>query len=96
MPRSCVLCWLPLLPCAAPSYCAGSRLQDEIHMIKEKGQTDAMSYREQLAAKANKLKFTPEYLKVEAAQAISDRPKTYFSSKGSDFMQFWDSAFSTS
>ena len=65
-------------------------------MIKEKGQTDAMSYREQLAAKANKLKFTPEYLKVEAAQAISDRPKTYFSSKGSDFMQFWDSAFSTS
>jgi len=60
------------------------RLEDSIHIARQKAQTDALFYKQERIAAANKLKLTPEYLQVEAYRALRNQPKLYFGERLTD------------
>jgi len=66
-----------------------SEIENEIHLLKETGLADAKFYMETQTAKANKLKLTPAYMKLEAMSTIRHNLKTYFTKSGSELLEFW-------
>ena len=54
---------------------------NSMHLDSEKSRADAAYYKALKEAEANKLRFTPEYLKHALIQAISNNSKVYFGDK---------------
>lgn len=55
-----------------------SALEDETHLAREKARADAEHYAQQKAAEANRLRLTPEYLKLMRIQALMQSNLVYF------------------
>lgn len=55
-----------------------AKIEDEMHLAKEKSRTDAESYRIERQALSNKLLFTPEFLELKRYEALSSNQKIYF------------------
>lgn len=55
-----------------------SRIQDEMHLAKERARADAVYYAEERTSAANKLKLTPEYLELMRLLAIANNTKIFF------------------
>lgn len=55
-----------------------SALEDETHLAREKAKADAEHYAQQKAAEANRLRLTPEYLKLMRIQALMQSNLVYF------------------
>lgn len=56
------------------------KIDDEIHLAKEKSRTDADYYKIAKQAEANKALITPEYLDLKRIEAIGSNNKVYFGS----------------
>jgi len=56
------------------------KIDDEIHLAKEKSRTDAEYYKIEKQADANKALITPEYLELKRIEAIGSNNKVYFGS----------------
>jgi len=56
------------------------KIDDEIHLAKEKSRTDAEYYKIAKQAEANKALITPEYLDLKRIEAIGSNNKVYFGS----------------
>jgi len=54
------------------------KIDDEIHLAKEKSRTDAEYYKIEKQADANKALITPEYLELKRIEAIGSNNKVYF------------------
>merc|ERR1719495_158631 len=54
------------------------KIEDDIHLAKEKSKTDAEFYKIQKQAEANRLLFTPEYLELKKYEAAAANRKVYF------------------
>jgi len=54
------------------------KIDDDIHLAKEKSKTDAEFYRVEKEAEANKLLLTKEFLELKRFEAIANNQKVYF------------------
>jgi len=54
------------------------KIDDEIHVAKEKSKTDAESYKIEQQAAANMKLLTPEYLELRRIEAVATNNKVYF------------------
>merc|ERR1719391_1222583 len=54
------------------------KIEDHIHLAKEKSKTDAEFYKIQKQAEANRLLFTQEYLELKKYEAAATNRKVYF------------------
>merc|ERR1712198_156277 len=61
-----------------------AKIEDEMHLAKEKSRTDAEYYRIKREAEANALLLTKEYLDLKKFEALSTNRKVYFGNDGSD------------
>lgn len=55
-----------------------SRIQDEMHLAKERALSDANSYRMKSLAESNAALLTPQYLEMIKYQAVANSTKIYF------------------
>merc|ERR550539_1454661 len=55
-----------------------AKIEDEMHLAKEKSRTDAEYYRIKREAEANSLLFTKEFLELKRYDALSSNRKIYF------------------
>merc|ERR1719414_313546 len=55
-----------------------AKIEDEMHLAKEKSRTDAEYYRIAKQAEANKLLLTPQFLELRRYEAMSANQKVYF------------------
>jgi len=53
-------------------------MQNEIHLAREKAITDAIHYKAQQEAEANRLLLTPSYLELERIKGLAKNTKVYF------------------
>lgn len=58
-----------------------SRIEDEMHLARERAYADAIFYKATREAEANKLQLTPEYLQLEAVRALANNTKVFFGDK---------------
>jgi len=58
-----------------------ARIEDEMHLAKEKSRTDAEYYKIQRQAEANSLLLTKEYVELKKYEALSSNRKIYFGTK---------------
>ena len=55
-----------------------AKIEDEMHLAKEKSRTDAEFYRIKRESEANGLLFTKQYLELKKYEAVSANRKVYF------------------
>lgn len=55
-----------------------SAINNQINLDRVQADADAVFYRSQREAEANKLMFTPEYIRLKLIEAISKNTKLYF------------------
>ena len=55
-----------------------AKIEDEMHLAKEKSRTDAEFYRIKRESEANSLLLTKEYLDLRKYEALSSNRKVYF------------------
>merc|ERR1719210_759687 len=55
-----------------------AKIEDSMHLAKEKSKSDAEYYRVQRVAEANKLLLTPEYIEMKRIESLSNNQKVYF------------------
>ena len=55
-----------------------AKIEDEMHLAKEKSKTDAEFYRIKREAEANALLLSKEYLDLKKLEALSSNRKVYF------------------
>ena len=55
-----------------------AKIEDEMHLAKEKSRTDAEFYRIKRESEANALLLTKEYLDLRKFEALSSNRKVYF------------------
>lgn len=55
-----------------------SQIEDEMHLAREKAQTDAEFYKMQQQAEVNKVLFTREYIELRKYDSLSKNTKVYF------------------
>ena len=55
-----------------------AKIEDEMHLAKERSRTDAEFYRIKRESEANGLLFTKEYLELRKYEALSSNRKVYF------------------
>lgn len=55
-----------------------AKIEDEMHLAKEKSRTDAEFYKIQRQAEANALLFSKEYIEIKKHDALSSNQKIYF------------------
>ena len=55
-----------------------AKIEDEMHLAKEKSRTDAEYYRIKREAESNALLLTKEYLDLKKYEALSTNRKVYF------------------
>merc|ERR1719245_1761599 len=58
-----------------------AKIEDEMHLAKEKSRTDAEFYKIQRQAEANSLLLTKEYVELKKYEALSSNRKIYFGNK---------------
>jgi hypothetical protein len=64
--------------CVRQAYSKIQAIADEMYLSKMKAQANAALYKAKRAAEANKLKFTPEYLRSVKYAVVADAEKTFF------------------
>jgi len=62
------------------------KIQDMIHVDREKAYADANYYRQVKDAEANALLLTPSYLQLEGIKALSNLTKIYYGEKIPNFI----------
>jgi len=55
-----------------------AKIEDEMHLAKEKSRTDAEFYKIKRQAEANALLFSKEYIEIKKLDALSSNQKIYF------------------
>ena len=55
-----------------------AKIEDEMHLAKEKSRTDAEFYRIKREAEANALLFTKEFLELKKFEGLASNRKVYF------------------
>merc|ERR1719412_1986946 len=54
------------------------RIDDTIHLAREKSKSDAEHYRLQKVSEANKLLYTPEFIEIKRIESLANNQKVYF------------------